>query len=51
MVYRLKIEQESILNDIEAFVISFEKRTNKRNLKVMKDFLEKKRNLNQQFHT
>jgi len=49
MVYRLKIEQESILKSIEAFVISFEKSSNKRNLKVMKDFLERKRNVNQHF--
>jgi len=49
MVYRLKIEQEFILKNIEAFVISFEKSSNKRNLKVMKDFLERKRNVSQIF--
>ncbi len=49
MVYRLKIEQESILKNIEAFVISFEKSSNKRNFKVMKDFLERKRNVSQHF--
>jgi len=49
MVYRLKIEQESVLKSIEAFVISFERSSNKRNLKVMKDFLERKRNVSQHF--
>lgn len=49
MVYRLKIEQESMLKNIEAFVASFEKSSNKRNLKIMKDFLERKRDVSQHF--
>jgi len=49
MVYKLKIEQEPLLKEIEAFVSSFEKRSNKRNLKVMKDFLERRSNLSQHF--
>jgi len=49
MVYKLKIEQEPILKDIEDFIISFEKSSNKHNLKEMKDFLERKRNVGQHF--
>ncbi len=49
MVYKLKIEQEPILKDIEDFIISFEKSSNKRNLMEMKDFLERKRNMGQYF--
>jgi hypothetical protein len=49
MVYKLKIEQEPLLKEIEAFVSSFEKSSNKRNLKVMKDFLERRSNLSQHF--
>lgn len=49
MVYRLKIEQEPILKDIENYMISFEKSSNKCNLKEMKDFLERKRNASQYF--
>ena len=49
MIYKLKIEQEPILKDIEDFIVSFEKSSNKRNLQVMKDFLERKRNVGQHF--
>lgn len=49
MVYRLKIEQEPIIKDIEDFISSFEKSSNKRNLKEMKDFLERKRNVGPYF--
>ncbi len=49
MVYKLKIEQEPLLKEIEVFVSSFEKRSNKRNLKVMKDFLERRSNVSQHF--
>ncbi|MHA1461181.1 MAG: hypothetical protein ACTSO8_06835 [Promethearchaeota archaeon] len=49
MIYKLKIEQEPILKDIEDFIDSFEKSSNKRNLQVMRDFLERKRNVGQHF--
>ena len=49
MVYKLKIEQEPLLKEIEVFVSSFEKRSNNRNLKVMKDFLERRSNVSQHF--
>jgi len=49
MVYKLEIEQESILNEIEDFIISLEKSSNKGNLKEMKEFLERKKNASQYF--
>ena len=49
MIYRLKIEQEPIIKEIELFISSFEKSYNKRNLTKMKDFLESKRDVSQHF--
>lgn len=49
MVYRLKIEQEPIITDLEHFINLFEKSFTKPNLKEMKDFLERKRDVSQKF--
>ncbi len=49
MVYRLKIEQEPIIQEIELFIKSFEKSFSKRNLNKIRDFLESKKDMSQHF--
>lgn len=49
MVYRLKIEQDPIIQEIELFIKSFEKSFSKRNLNNLRDFLESKNYMSQQF--
>jgi len=49
MVYRLKIEQDSILQDINNFITSLEKSSSKPNLTRMKDFLERRMHMSQHF--
>ncbi|MFX1289002.1 MAG: hypothetical protein ACFFFY_10660 [Promethearchaeota archaeon] len=49
MVYRLKIEQESILKEINAFINLFDKNFNNPTLKDMKAFLQNRMNMSQHF--
>jgi len=49
MIYRLKIEQEPIIKEIELFISSFEKTFTKHNLNKMKAFLDSKKDISQHY--
>jgi enamine deaminase RidA (YjgF/YER057c/UK114 family) len=49
MIYRLKIEQEPIIKEIDLFISSFEKTYTKHNLNKMKDFLDSKKDIGQHY--